>query len=44
MTALRRRRREAPQFEAAEHIDGRLIVQTDRWTWFAPAATTPSGQ
>ncbi|MDT5024117.1 MAG: minimal chain-length factor beta [Micromonosporaceae bacterium] len=30
---------EVPRFEATEHIDGRLIVQTDRWTWFGLAAT-----
>jgi minimal PKS chain-length factor (CLF/KS beta) len=31
---------EVPDFEATTYIDGRLIVQTDRWTWFALAATT----
>lgn len=31
---------EVPQFDPAESIDGRLLVQTDRWTWFGLAATT----
>lgn len=31
---------EVPGFDPNEHIDGRLIVQTDRWTWFGLAATT----
>jgi 3-oxoacyl-(acyl-carrier-protein) synthase len=29
---------EVDGFEATEHIDQRLIVQTDRWTWMALAA------
>jgi 3-oxoacyl-(acyl-carrier-protein) synthase len=30
---------EVPDFDAVEHIDGRVIVQTDRWTWFGLAAS-----
>lgn len=30
---------EVDGFEAADYIDQRLIVQTDRWTWMALAAT-----
>jgi 3-oxoacyl-(acyl-carrier-protein) synthase len=30
---------EVDGFEATDHIDQRLIVQTDRWTWMALAAT-----
>jgi len=31
---------EVPAFDETATIDGRLIVQTDRWTWFGLAATT----
>jgi minimal PKS chain-length factor (CLF/KS beta) len=30
---------EVRDFEASEHIEQRLVVQTDRWTWFGLAAT-----
>jgi minimal PKS chain-length factor (CLF/KS beta) len=30
---------EVEKFDATEHIDGRVIVQTDRWTWFGLAAS-----
>lgn len=30
---------EVDGFEAADYIDQRLVVQTDRWTWMALAAT-----
>jgi minimal PKS chain-length factor (CLF/KS beta) len=30
---------EVQGFKPEDHIDGRLIVQTDRWTWLALAAT-----
>jgi minimal PKS chain-length factor (CLF/KS beta) len=30
---------EVEGFQATDHIDQRLIVQTDRWTWMALAAT-----
>jgi minimal PKS chain-length factor (CLF/KS beta) len=30
---------EVEGFKPEDHIDGRLIVQTDRWTWLALAAT-----
>ena len=26
-------------FDVTEHVDGRLVVQTDRWTWMSLAAT-----
>ncbi len=29
---------EVTQFDAADHLDRRLIVQTDRWTWMGLAA------
>ncbi|MFI6305974.1 beta-ketoacyl synthase N-terminal-like domain-containing protein [Amycolatopsis thailandensis] len=28
-----------PGFEGADHVDPRLLVQTDRWTWFTLAAS-----
>lgn len=31
---------EVPAFDATDHIDGRVIVQTDRWTWFGLAASS----
>ncbi|HEX8345808.1 MAG TPA: beta-ketoacyl synthase N-terminal-like domain-containing protein [Actinoplanes sp.] len=30
---------QVPGFVPEEHVDGRLIVQTDRWTWLSLAAT-----
>jgi minimal PKS chain-length factor (CLF/KS beta) len=30
---------QVPDFVADEHVDERLIVQTDRWTWLSLAAT-----
>ncbi|MBT0769509.1 ketosynthase chain-length factor [Kineosporia sp. J2-2] len=29
---------QVPQFTPDEHVDERLLVQTDRWTWFSLAA------
>jgi minimal PKS chain-length factor (CLF/KS beta) len=31
---------EVLDFDVTEHVDGRLAVQTDRWTWMGVAATT----
>ncbi|GAA1991524.1 beta-ketoacyl synthase N-terminal-like domain-containing protein [Kitasatospora viridis] len=31
---------EVPGFAPEDHLDGRLAVQTDRWSWLALAATT----
>jgi 3-oxoacyl-(acyl-carrier-protein) synthase len=28
-----------PGFDAGRYVDGRVLVQTDRWTWFALAAS-----
>lgn len=30
---------QVPGFEVTEHVDERLVVQTDRWTWMSLAAT-----
>nr|WP_269327246.1 beta-ketoacyl synthase N-terminal-like domain-containing protein [Kineosporia mesophila] len=29
---------QVPGFRAADHVDERLLIQTDRWTWFSLAA------
>lgn len=30
---------QVPDFDVGEHVDERLVVQTDRWTWMSLAAT-----